>query len=240
MNYDEIKRVLLDDSKRLASKEAKDIIFCWKRDPGLLEKLLSDDDCTCTLRVYDSYSSDDNAHYFIESNVRFVSEKIALKFLEAQNDIVSANFIDIVSAIAFKDEEESPVVFAWPFLSERSLECLTYGVIKHLIANNFFVFDFSSDTEGNIFACFVNIVSDDMYLTELLAVNSFNITSYVSNSKFVDQMELSGAITLYAYSSHGFSNDSTDYGIYRKLFIRYMSFVLNTVETVKEHMQVKK
>ena len=42
------------------------------------------------------------------------------------------------------------------------------------------------------------------------------------------------AISLYAYSSHVFINDAENYGIYRKLFIRYMLYVINTVTTAQK------
>lgn len=234
MNYEEIKELLLDGSKKLNSVLAREIISLWEKSPELLLKLIKEDDGSVLLDKYYCYTNEDGCHLFIRSNIKYVSKKVALKFLELQNDFVSTSFIDVTSNIVFKEEEENPVVFSWPFYTGEFLDCLTYSVVRHLIASNYFVFDFSFDLTGDVFNIFVDVLGDDVHMMELLAVNSFNIEQFLSNAKYVDKMDIIGAITLYAYSAHSFNNSEKDYGIYRKLFIRYMLYVLNTVESAKK------
>ena len=235
-SYEKLRDLLLDESSDLTSEQAKEVIARLIFNPSWYESLLQEQGAFMYLKRYVG-SSDDGVHEFAETNLKVFSEKIAHKFIKLQHDFVFKVFIDMISYYVNSCcDENDPSFFEWPYMDVKEAKGLTYGAIKEIIESGFFVFNFENDEKGEYFGGFCDLVCFDENMVKLLAINSFNISSFLDNGEFVDRMNIVDAVELNAYASHYFDKTGSNYCIYRKMFIRYLLYVHNVTDATNNFL----
>ena len=235
-SYENLRDLLLDESRDLTSEQAKEILARLIFKPSLYERLLQEQGAFMYLKMYVGVN-EDGVHEFTETNLKVFSEKIAHKFIKLQHDFVFKVFIDMISHyVNSYCDENNPSFFEWPYMDVEESKGLTYGAIKEIIESGFFVFNFENDEKGEYFGGFCDLVYFDENMVKLLAINSFNISSFLDNGEFVDRMNIVNAVELNAYASHSFDKAGSSYCIYRKMFIKYLLYVQSVTDATNNFL----
>ena len=237
MTYKEMKKLLFDENAKLTSNQAEEILNLLSDTPRAFSQLLKADDERIPLMRYKGFNEILSKHEFEASDTYVFSPKIAKKFFELNDDDISIDFINILTFHSFKSLGEA-LVFAWPY-SKDLADYLSLGVVKTLISSKFFCFDFEFDASGTTFEKFVLKVQDDSFYKEMLAINSFNIASFISKGGKGTKLETMDLTRMLAYSVHNFPGFDDEYAGFRKLFISYLDYCLEMqdlmIQKIKKH-----
>lgn len=223
MNYEKVKELLLDDSRKLTATEADEILRYLQQNPRAHAWLMSNKKCIQYIEYYRGFNNDTELHEFVLSNVRVPSLKIATKFFETCDYLVIDFFIKLM---VLPQLYENDNVFSWPYMSEKIIQKLPEDVIKLLCFCSSIVFNFKNDTDLKQITILLKLLEDDINYLELLAVNSYNIDWGKLSSIYKGRISDSLFVKLFTLSSHFFSDLGLEYASVRKSFSHYMQYCI--------------
>ena len=163
---------------------------------------------------------------FEHTKVKVLAPSIAKKFLQINYSCIGVNFLETISDLSFNNEDEKCDIYAWPYLDETFTCVTSYNLVQEIIQNFHFVFNFKEDTSGRMFANLLGNFVNNPADSALFAASSFNISMFIRPEDVRSSMSLHDALSVYAFSEHHFEwMEATDYGLFRKMFIAYVSSV---------------
>ena len=209
MNYEKIKELLLDNSRKLTLKEATEILDFFQKNPKNRTQFLKNKNCFQYLENYIGLNEETNIHEFAKSSAKVPSLEIAIKFLETRDETIWETFFEVF--ILSFDKGFSTDVFAWPYMDKDFLSLLSSDMLENICSYSYFVFDFKNDNNQEKVSMLLDVFLGKDYLLELLAINSFNIDWQNLSSIYDGNISVDQFVKLFALSSHSFLGDDINY-----------------------------
>lgn len=203
MDYKKSKELLLQ-AKVLVLEDARLILDLWQDTPGSYYDLLSVPDASVFLEKYAGFNKMTALHEFVPVERRVPSPRIAAKFFACHDEEISLRFIRITTETAFRNMAENEVC-AWPYMTELCVDCLSLEIIRWLIADKHYIFNFACDTQGKLYDIMYKKVDTELGEESDLALNSMNSAAWAEKAagEKISSVQGMSIMSQYLWSQRG-------------------------------------
>lgn len=230
MEYKKLKEQLLYQ-RVLTKEQAEEILAYWRKEPQKYSAFLRNSGMSEPLRAYAGVNEeDDKGHYFIPIQVKVPSLEIAEKFFKTNDDEVIIDFLTLVNNLSAENLDK---ICAWPFLSMVCIQHLDRQILKGIISDGRYVFDFQNDRRGELFDKIYKMMADDFH-RRIFAANSFNVFGWLHQ---IHKYQIEQVGRYFLLAEHATGPDSEIEAFARKIYINYSIDVENLTEVLARKLQ---
>ena len=232
MEYKELKHLLLS-KKTLTIEEAEKIICLWSETPGTYSNFMRNKNASIMLQVYNGVSDENNPkHEFEPIKVLVPSAPVAEKFFQLENEKITESFLTVITQLS-KEKEQIIETCAFPYMEERCMKHLNVETIKKIIRGWNYLFDFTTDKDGNLFNMLYQKLPEPFW-QELFSVNSVNVFGWANY--LLEHKDRHEFIRRLIMASHYMGPYFNLEAFGRKYYINYMLDINKSVRETIEQM----